>query len=147
MEMGRTDSFCPREVSKINKEKNLKFIITSIPFSTQGKQLHLSLLQKKKSFQFFSHSVSAITRFKNRKYYLDVEQVSIISLSSISVHHQPLIVTTQTHTWQRQEQPHLQKKKGGKNDQKETERISCVLLESSWEPFGQDSLTLPSWHL
>lgn len=52
MEMGQTDSFCPRDVSKINKEKNLKFIITSIPFSTQGKQLHLSLLQKKRKEKF-----------------------------------------------------------------------------------------------
>lgn len=134
--MGRTDSFCPREVSKINKEKNLKFIITSIPFSTQGKQLHLSLLQKKKKvFSFFSHSVSAFTRFKNRKYYLDVEQVSIISLSLISVHHQLLIVTTQTHTWQCQEQPHLQKKWGKKWPKGNRKNKLCpawVLMRTFW---------------
>lgn len=134
--MGRTDSFCPREVSKINKEKNLKFIITSIPFSTQGKQLHLCLHQKKKKvFSFFPHPVSAFTRFKNRKYYLDVEQVSIISLSSISAHHQPLIVTTQTHTWQRQAQPHLQKKGGKKWPKGNRKNKLCpawVLMRTFW---------------
>lgn len=150
MEMGQTDSFCSkRSVSKINRE-NLKFNITSIPFSTQGKQLHLSWLQKKKfwGFIFFPptrHQPSPVLKTGNIIWMLS-KCPSFRSFPSMCTTSCRLLLHRLT-PGNTRDNLTFNKEKKKKMTKKETERTSCVLLQPSWEPFGQDSSTLASWHL
>lgn len=97
-----------RVFSKINKEKIWNS--TSHPSQFPRRENSFICLDFKKKVWYFS-STRQSAHFKNRKHYLDVEQVTIISLVSISVHHRWLIVTPQTHSQQHQEQPQLQERK------------------------------------